>query len=92
VFPRVFSYISKGRDILSVLPALDAPADVLEIIGDVIKTFGGYSASALSAWTHIKGSPWDKVVNDMDTPNGIIPDDLIAEYFSANVLREAENA
>ena len=92
VFPRVFSYINKGRDILAVCPKLDAPAGLLSLIEDVIKTFGNYSASALSSWTHIVGSPWDVVVNAMDDPNGIIPDDLIAEYFSANVVREAENA
>jgi hypothetical protein len=44
------------------------------------------SHSALSAWTHSKGSPWDVVVNDMQAPNSIIPDGIIAEYFKKNVI------
>ncbi|MDR3164856.1 MAG: DUF4065 domain-containing protein, partial [Synergistaceae bacterium] len=85
VFPRVFSYIKKGHNILTVCQKLDAPMDILALIDEVINTFGRHSATALSTWTHKEGSPWDIVVNAMNDPNGIIPDDLIAEYFIANV-------
>jgi uncharacterized phage-associated protein len=92
VFPRVFTYISKGRNILSVCPRLDAPTNVLDLIGNVLNTFGRYSANVLSKWTHTEGSPWDIVINDMGDRNGIIPDDLITEYFREYVVRDAENA
>jgi uncharacterized phage-associated protein len=91
VFPRVFSYINKGKDILSICPRLDAPADVLDLIENAIKTFGAYSASALSAWTHTEGSPWDFIINVVNDRNGIIPDDLIAEYFNDNVVTISDN-
>ena len=91
VFPKVFSYISKGKDLLPICPVLDAPVGVLDLIYDAIKAFGRYSASALSAWTYATGSPWDFVVNGMNERNGIIPDDLIAEYFRAHVIRESGN-
>jgi uncharacterized phage-associated protein len=91
VFPRVFSYIKRGNNILDVCQKLEAPADVLELINDVINIFGIYTATALSAWTHKEGSPWDVVVNAMNEPNGIIPDDLISEYFSANVVIAEDN-
>jgi uncharacterized phage-associated protein len=86
VFPRVYNYFNKGKDILSICPNLDADPEWISLIHDVIKTFGGFSASALSAWTHVKGSPWDRVVNDMAAPNSIIPDDLIAKYFKEYVI------
>jgi uncharacterized phage-associated protein len=85
VFPRVFSYINKKKDILAIgnLTATDA---VLDLLADVVKAFGKYTANSLSSWTHKKGSPWDIVVNEMDAPNSIIPDDLILEYFKQNVV------
>ena len=92
VFPRVFSYISKGRDILVPCPSLNAGDELLALLENVVNTFGAYSASALSTWTHQAGSPWDVVVNAMNDQNGIIPDDLISEYFAANVVVRNENA
>ncbi|MDR3280136.1 MAG: DUF4065 domain-containing protein [Synergistaceae bacterium] len=91
VFPRVFSYINKKKDIL-VIGNLNAPDDILKLLTDVVAAFGKYTANSLSAWTHKKGSPWDIVVNDMDAPNSIIPDDLILEYFKQNVVVMDKNA
>jgi len=77
---------TKGRDIKSLCPRLDADESVLSLLDEVVKSFGKFYASALSEWTHIKGSPWDKVVNEMEAPNSIIPDALIADYFRQHVF------
>ena len=86
VFPRVYTYFSKGKDIMNLCPRLSTEDDVLSLLDEVVNSFGEFSASALSAWTHTKGSPWDAVVNDFKAPNSIIPDDLILKYFRENVI------
>ena len=87
VYPRVYRFINKrGNDIETVCPSLSAENDVLELLEEVVVNFGKFSASALSRWTHMEQTPWDFVVNDMDAPNSIIPDDLIAKYFRDNVI------
>ena len=86
VFPRVYTYFNKGKDIMNLCPRLSADDDVLSLLDEIVKNFGGFSASALSAWTHTKGSPWDAVVNEFKAPNSIIPDDLILKYFTENVI------
>ena len=91
VFPRVFAYINKRNDILTLCPKLDVSEETCKLLEDVVKIFGQYSASALSAWTHKEKSPWDMVVNIFDDPNGIIPDHLIAEYFRASVVSVSDN-
>jgi len=90
VFPRVYKYMSKGKNLLSFNPGSFADkAD--DLIVEVVKNFGIYTAQSLSEWSHSEGSPWDTVVNglDDDTKGGLgnfIPDDLIAEYFRKNVV------
>jgi uncharacterized phage-associated protein len=86
VFPRVFNYLHKGQDIAALCPKLAAPEAVLSLIGDTVKVFGAYSASALSKWSHMDGSPWSYVINELHDRNGVIPDDLISDYFARNVL------
>jgi uncharacterized phage-associated protein len=86
VFPRVFNYINKKKDILSPqLELVEANAEALSLIETVVKTFGVFTAQSLSAWTHESGSPWDTVINKMGEELGtFIPDDIIADYFRAN--------
>jgi uncharacterized phage-associated protein len=86
VFPRVFSFINKGKDILSLCPRLEAPAETLSIINDAVNAFGKFTASSLSIWSHREGSPWDTVVNILEDPNAVIPDDLIKDYFKKYVV------
>lgn len=83
VFPRVFRYMNKGKDILSPDLTLNAPEFVQVLLRDVVLTFGQYTAGALSNWTHEDGSPWAFVVKEMEEPNGTIPDDKIRQYFIA---------
>jgi uncharacterized phage-associated protein len=94
VFPRVFNYINKKRDLLSPeLALVGAPDKVLSLIDVVVKTFGKYTATYLSAWTHQPGSPWHQVIEGMGEGLGsFIPDDIIADYFQKNVVMDGQNA
>jgi uncharacterized phage-associated protein len=47
----------------------------------VINEFGQYSASKLSDWSHIDGSPWDYVYNKMDQKYDCISFNIIKNYF-----------
>jgi uncharacterized phage-associated protein len=85
LFPKAYGYMNKGKEILYISPRLEN-MNVPELLVDVVKKFGEFSASSLSRWTRIKGSPWDIVVNDMEAPNSIIPDKLILDYFKQNVM------
>jgi uncharacterized phage-associated protein len=96
VFPRVFQYMHKGKDLLSINPPeFDPRAE--DLIIEVVKTFGVYTAQSLSEWSHSKGSPWDTVVNVLaDDPGGglgnFIPDDLIADYFRQNIIQNSNES
>lgn len=55
-------------------------------------TYGDYSASTLSDWTHAKGGPWDKVTNGGTKilRGQDISNDLIKIYFSENLYDEPD--
>lgn len=60
--------------------------DVNVILGEVWKTFKGYSAVALSNMTHEKGTPWSKTMEPYRgkgkfPKNLIIDDKLIKDFF-----------
>lgn len=95
VFPKVFKYIYKNREISSystrVADSCDASSDIAQTVEKVLDVFGKYPASQLSAWTHKPGSPWDKTVNgygenDGAGLRGFIPDGYIRDYFRERVL------
>ncbi len=62
VFPRTLNDINKGR--LTVEMAQEfrekCPKDWREWIDLTIRTFWGYTATQLSNWSHMAGSPWTK--------------------------------
>lgn len=99
VFPRVFRYIHKRGDIaLHSSVVADAPenekASLVQVVDKVLEVFGKMSASALSAWSHKAGSPWDIVVNGDSTNeaagmNSFMPDEFIRHYFREKVLQGA---
>ncbi|WP_297194823.1 type II toxin-antitoxin system antitoxin SocA domain-containing protein [uncultured Porphyromonas sp.] len=65
--------------------------DVKSLFEAVLKTFGGYSATSLSEWSHREGSPWWKVVErDGRTWNTVIPDEYIVPYFVKSVLKPSD--
>lgn len=53
-----------------------------DLIDQVIDVYGGFSGIALSAMTHVRGSPWHETWHKKGE-KAEIPDDLIEEYFVA---------
>lgn len=65
---------------------LNADTDIRDLLQLVFDTFGNWSASQLSEWSHQDGSPWHEVVSSLNSPWGReIPDTSIAPYFD-NIL------
>ena len=61
--------------------------DILCIIDIVIKEFGAYSATALSNWSHRKGSAWDRAEKeDKNKWGNIIKDEYIKDEFK-NIVK-----
>ncbi|MDR1938642.1 MAG: DUF4065 domain-containing protein [Tannerellaceae bacterium] len=65
---------------------------VVELINLVYKTFGGWTASRLSAWSHREGSPWESTVYTPDgvVYGGVIKDDIIRSYFRKIIISPTE--
>lgn len=62
------------------------PTAVRLVIDETLANFGKFSAKQLSAWTHIKGSPWHKASNGGLSVYHTLSDEDIKGYFKANVL------
>lgn len=62
VFPRTFNDINKKRLTIAMAENFrkNCPSDWLVLINKTIDTFGVYTATALSDWSHVPGSPWSK--------------------------------
>lgn len=93
VFPKVFNYFQRHGDVADYSHdvAVGDNADVRDAVTSAISAFGQYPANKLSAWTHKKGSPWDRTVNGDEVNeaaglNGFIPDEFIKDYFMDKVL------
>lgn len=88
VFPRVFNFIHKKKNLLDREEIDTLSPEVGAFVEEVVKMFGKYKAVSLSDWTHKDGSPWDAVVNKMGCGlQGVIPDEIIEDYFKANIVR-----
>ena len=79
VFPRTFNDINKKRLTVAMAEEFrkDCPSDWLVLINKTLNTFGGYTASALSNWSHVEGSPWSKADSLAS-----LDDREVAIYFS----------
>ncbi len=92
VFPKVFKWIYKGREIADYSATVEQNQEDLTALKTavrrVIEVFGPLSASSLSGWTHQDGSPWWKVMKGEEAAswNSFIPDDYIKTYFKERVL------
>ncbi|MFY1613790.1 Panacea domain-containing protein [Macellibacteroides fermentans] len=62
--------------------------EALRVVFDTVKKFHKYSAKTLSEWSHLPEGPWSKTIYGEDGSkkeiqwNQVIPDELIADYFS----------
>lgn len=82
-----------GRVVLTV-PRIDDSADpeTRQILDEVWRVYGDFSAIQLSNLTHQPDTPWAKIWNASEDKNGlIIDDDLIKQYF-VNQARTHEPA
>ncbi len=84
VFPRARNKVN-----YEVVYSLEDPS-IQEILRDdyatnliqfVLASFNSWTASALSEWSHLPDSPWDKVVRSNENWGTPIPDEYIKEYF-----------
>lgn len=75
-----FVFNPSAKNVLD-LAVLDENAK--ETISVTWKSLKDISAITLSAWTHKKGSPWEKHYQ-----NGIIPNDEIKEYFKTEFVKD----
>ena len=83
VFPRVHKHVFLSDKIEEIN---NIPNDVIEVIQLALRVFGKFSASKLSAWSHMENSPWDKTVKENDGKWNIpMKDSYIKDYFSVFV-------
>lgn len=86
VFPRTRSELDFSK-IIEVsddsLREIAADPTVTEVLGKIIDNYANFSATQLSEWSHMPGSPWDKTTRETSFSwNQSIPNEYIKEYFS----------
>ena len=94
VFPRTYNAIRKGR----IRPGDDqgfsraCPPKWLPVLREAVQSFGQFTASQLSTWSHRNGSPW-YVASSGGTELGVqIPAKYISDYFSRFVKNDQATA
>jgi len=69
------------------LDGISADGDIGMLLDSVFRTFGSWSASRLTEWSHGDGSPWENTVAQEGFVWGWqIPDDRIKSYFENIVV------
>lgn len=87
VYLKVFNFINNLDNEGYSLEKRDLDSSLASLLENIVKAFGKYRAGILSGWSHKKDSPWDIVVNKMDSKWGtLIPDGVIEKYFREEVL------
>lgn len=89
VFPSTFRYIKTfGLESLNSDRTFEihAPNEIKSIVLQTIRTFGVFSASQLSSWSHRKGSPWSNATNNGKEFYKPLNNDLIKIYFADNIV------
>lgn len=66
--------------------SVNLPQDIADLIDETLSIFGKNSASALTRWTHLPESPWDKASSGGEILYGRISDEDIQDYFKRKVL------
>jgi uncharacterized phage-associated protein len=82
--------IEKEGDVVKIRPVVDdSDTDTWELIDDIIRVYGPYSGSQLSAITHEPGSAWHE---SGEVDGGPIPNADLARYIHNNKHFHAETA
>ena len=86
VFPRTRSKVDYGKLIELDSPELKEIASdskVKEVFTMIVDKYSSYTATQLSEWSHMQGSPWELTVRQPDFNwNQPIPDAFIQRYFT----------
>lgn len=86
VFPKTRKQVDYSKIIDvddAALQEIAADAEVTEALNRIIDKYSKFSATQLSEWSHMPGSPWDKATKEASfTWDYPIPDEYIKEYFS----------
>lgn len=93
-FGPVFARVHRSVDYTVPLPLsdpcfveLEADADLKITLNSIIDKYAKYTASQLSGWSHMQGSPWERTTQSKDFKwSREIPDDYISEYFSSKAI------
>ena len=85
VFPRVHKNVDYTKVTLLDDPdfnEINNDPELKNQLEEIIVRYAPYSATQLSNWSHMEGSPWDKTTNLTGFKWGKeIPDVFICEYF-----------
>lgn len=97
VFPRTLITMKNNglTGFESIVPAVDSsliPTEISSVIDRTLEFFGKYSASQLSMWSHLDGSPWSICSNKGKCLYGQIDDSTIRTYFNEHVIVHKEVA
>lgn len=69
--------------------SLNSDTILQQLMEAVFRTFGSWTASQLTAWSHGDGSPWEKTTELSGFKWGYrIPDEYIASYFNMLIRHE----
>ena len=78
--------ISKSEPDLANIVSNERVSALMDMVYD---SFGQYSASQLSAWSHKEGSPWEKAVSQQGFRwGGQMDDGDIRSYFKRYIVNE----
>ena len=65
---------------------------MISLMNLVFNTFGSYTASALTAWSHKPDSPWDKASKaPLFVWGDVINDELILDYFKKRIVNKKDS-
>ena len=71
----------------SDLNEISKDEDINTLMDLIYNTFGKWSASVLSEWSHKEGSPWEKAVSNKNFKwGGAINDEDIKSYFKKIII------
>ena len=95
VFPRTRNKLLR-QDLYSInfndknLIGLKGDEEIKSLVGLVFDSFGEWTASQLTEWSHRDGTPWQRTVSSKAFDWGdTIPDEYIKPYF-ASIIKHDE--